>query len=69
MYIHTYIHVIHMYVYIYIYIHASVEWIPLYVDVFFLIKELFGRGQMGSALMVSLQISCFFTEGLVGYPR
>ena len=27
----------------------------------------FGKGQMGSALMGSLQISCFLTEGLFGY--
>ena len=27
-----------------------------------------GKGQMGSALMGSLQISCFLTEGLFGYP-
>ena len=29
----------------------------------------FGKGQMGSALMGSLQISCFLTEGLFGYSR
>ena len=28
-----------------------------------------GKGQMGSALMGSLQISCFLTEGLFGYSR
>ena len=26
-----------------------------------------GKGQMGSALMGSLRISCFLTEGLFGY--
>ena len=30
---------------------------------------LFGKGQMGSALMGSLQISSFLTEGLLGYSR
>ena len=29
----------------------------------------FGKVQMGSALMGSLQISCFLTEGLFGYSR
>ena len=28
----------------------------------------FGKGQMGSALMGSLQISCCLTEGLFGTP-
>ena len=28
-----------------------------------------GKGQMGSALMGSLQISCFLTEGPFGYSR
>ena len=28
-----------------------------------------GKGQLGSALMGSLQISCVLTEGLVGYSR
>ena len=28
-----------------------------------------GKGQMGSALMGPLQISCFLTEGLFGYSR
>ena len=28
-----------------------------------------GKGQMGSALMGSLQISCSLTEGLFGYSR
>ena len=28
-----------------------------------------GKGQMGSALMGSLRISCFLTEGLFGYSR
>ena len=28
-----------------------------------------GKGQMGSALMGSLQILCFLTEGLFGYSR
>ena len=28
-----------------------------------------GRGQMGSALMGSLRISCFLTEGPFGYSR
>ena len=28
-----------------------------------------GKGQMGSALMGSLRISCFSTEGLLGYSR
>ena len=27
------------------------------------------KGEMGSALMGSLQISCFLTEGLFGYSR
>ena len=27
----------------------------------------FGKGQVGSALMGSLQISCFLTEGPFGY--
>ena len=30
---------------------------------------LFGKGQMGSALVGSLRISCFLTEGFVGYSR
>ena len=29
----------------------------------------FGKGQMGSALMGSLQISCFLTEGFFWYSR
>ena len=32
-------------------------------------REAFGKGQMGSALMGSLQISCFLTEGPFGYSR
>ena len=28
-----------------------------------------GKGRMGSALMGSLQVSCFLTEGLFGYSR
>ena len=28
-----------------------------------------GEGQMGSALMGSLQMSCLLTEGFVGYSR
>ena len=31
--------------------------------------EEFGKGQMESALIGSLQISCFLTEGLFGYSR
>ena len=31
------------------------------------IQEPIGKGQMGSALMGPLQISCFSTEGLFGY--
>ena len=30
--------------------------------------EVFGKGQMGSALMGSLQMLCFLTEGLLGTP-
>ena len=33
------------------------------------ISVVLGKGQMGSALMGSLQISCFSTEGLFGYSR
>ena len=32
------------------------------------IKPDLGKGQMGSALMWSLQVSCFLTEGLFGTP-
>ena len=28
-----------------------------------------GKGQTGSALMGSLQISCYLTEGIFGYSR
>ena len=31
--------------------------------------ELLGKGQMGSALMGSLQFLCFLSEGLFGYSR
>ena len=34
-----------------------------------LARALLGKGQMGSALMGSLQISCLLTEGLFGHSR
>ena len=38
--------------------------------IYSIVHKIFGKGQMGSALMGSLQISGFSTEGLVnGYPR
>ena len=33
------------------------------------VGEEVGKGQMGAALMGSLRISSFLTEGLFGYPR
>ena len=33
------------------------------------VRPIFGKGQMGSALMGSLQISCFLTEGLFWYSH
>ena len=40
---------------------ASLSGVSLHVHI--------GNGQMGSALMGSLQISCFLTDGFLGYSR
>ena len=53
--IYVYMFIYDMYIYIYIYVHS--------------IYSILGKGQMGSALMGSLQTSCFLTEGLFGYSR
>ena len=45
---------IYMYIYIYIYVH-------IYIYIY--------KGLTGSALMGSLQMSCFLTEGPFGYSR
>ena len=57
----------HIYIYIYIYIYYTYMYSssPRPRGRVFI-----GKGQMGSALMASLQVSCFLTEGLlVGFSR
>ena len=66
-YIHTYIHI---YIYIYIYnlpLSLQVHLDSTYLSVPQHASAHLGKGQMGSALMGSLQISCLLTEGLFGY--
>ena len=55
-----------MYVYIYIYIYIYTH---EYKQSTGLPGLSFGKGQMGSALIGSLLISCFLTEGLFGCSR
>ena len=79
MHIYIYIYMcVCVYIYIYIYIHTYL--ILTYNSSILYLNpkrrlgrppgtEVLGKGQMGSALMGSLQISCFLTEGLFGYSR
>ena len=68
-YIYIYIHTcecIYIYIYIYVYMYLSL-YIYIYIYMF---DEQFGKGRLGSALIGSLQLSCFVLSGCnVRYAR